>query len=226
MSVVASSPMMRPEAFDGPGAFGRGEARPGVMTVNGAIAKAAVLLALCVATAVGSWVLVSGAHELMLPFLFGGLIVGAVTSLVMIFKPAVSPFLAPVYALSEGVFIGAVSLVYATASVGTKVGGATGANIVASAAIGTFAILGVMLGLYKVGLVRVTGTFLRVMYVCGAAIGVYLLVMLGMALFGVTPGVLLDGPLAIVICAAILLYASFCLVLDFNFIEEGAAQGA
>jgi uncharacterized YccA/Bax inhibitor family protein len=146
--------------------------------------------------------------------------------LIMIFKPEASPFVAPIYAVSEGAFVGAISLVYATASVGTKVGGATGQGIVATAALGTFAILGLMLGLYKVGLIRAGALFTRVMIVAGAGIGLYALAMIVMSVTGTMPAALVTGPLAIVICVGILVYASFCLILDFAFIEEGASNGA
>ncbi|MFT3686973.1 MAG: Bax inhibitor-1/YccA family protein [Phycisphaerales bacterium] len=227
MNLATSSPMMKPEVFQGGGAFGgRAEATPGVMTVNGAITKTAILLGICVVTAVGSWVLASTTAGAVMPLLWGGLIAGFVSFLIMSFKPESSPFVAPIYAVSEGAFVGAVSLLYATAMQGTKVGGATGGGIVATAALGTFAILGLMLGLYKVGLIRAGALFTRVMIVAGAGIALYAVATIVMAVTGMMPAALQTGPLAIAICVGILVYASFCLILDFAFIEEGAANGA
>jgi uncharacterized YccA/Bax inhibitor family protein len=64
------------------------------------------------------------------------------------------------------------------------------------------------------------------MLVVGGAVCLYFVVMMGLSLFGATPGALMSGPLAIGITAAILIYAAFLLILDFDMIEQGAAEGA
>ena len=226
MAIATSSPMMRPEVFEGRGAFAAGGMRSSAMTVSGTINATAILLSLCLASAIGSWVLVKATPTLMVPIWLGGMVVGLICALVSFFKPQTSPYVGPVYAVAKGAFVGAISLFYAAEAVNTKLGGATGANIVTSAAIATFAILGVMLGLYKVGAIRAGEKFKAIMLVCGCAIGLYGIVVLGMFLFGVAPSFLFSGPIAIAITAAILVYASFCLILDFDFIEQGAASGA
>jgi uncharacterized YccA/Bax inhibitor family protein len=226
MAFTTSSPMMRPELFEGRGSFARAQERSDTMTVSGTINATAILLALCVASATGSWMLIAQNAGLVLPVMLGGFGVGLVAAIVMFFKPSASVVLGPLYALGEGAMLGGLSLFYAEMSRGTKLGGATGANIVVTAAIATFAILGVMLGLYKLGFIRADGKFKAVMLVCGAAIGVYALVVLGMMMFGSAPAFLFSGPIAIGITSIILVYASFCLILDFDFIEQGAASGA
>ena len=226
MAIQTSSPMMRPEVFEGRGAYAQAGDRASVMTVGGTINATAIMLALCVASALGAWMLVESTPTLAMPVWIGGLGVGLICGLVMYFKPASSPYVGPVYAIGEGAFVGAISLFYAAASAGTKVGGATGANIVATAALATFAILGVMLGLYKLGVITAGAKFKAVMMVCGGAIMLYSLVVMGMWMFGVAPAALFSGPIAIAITAIILVYASFCLILDFDFIEHGAASGA
>jgi uncharacterized YccA/Bax inhibitor family protein len=40
------------------------------------------------------------------------------------------------------------------------------------------------------------------------------------------PQSLIGGPLAIGIAVAITVYAALCLIMDFDFVEQGAANGA
>jgi uncharacterized YccA/Bax inhibitor family protein len=227
MGFAVSSPAMKPELFQGRGSYGRAAAADqNVMTVSGTVNATGILLALCVASATGTWILIQSQPGLAFAGLIASLLVGLVCSLIMLFKPSASPVIAPIYGVSEGVFVGAISWVYALQAAHTKLGGATGANIIAAAAIGTFSVLGVMLALYKFNIIRATARLKAVMLVCGLAIGLFYLVTLVMRLAGVMPSFLLSGPIAIAITAAILLYASYCLILDFDYIEEGAATGA
>jgi len=229
MAFGSPSALMKPELFQAQGGavFGdTAKARPDVMTVGGAVNATSILLALCIASALGGWLLVSSVPGVGLIAAIGGLVVAAICGIVMWFKPAASPFAAPVYALAEGLLVGAVSWVYAQMAVDTKIGGATGTGIVMSASIATFAVLGVMLCLYKMRIIRATAKFKAVMLVVGGAIAVFCLVSLGLSLFGVRPAALVSGPIAIGITAVILVWAAFALILDFDMIEVGAAEGA
>src|SRR5262245_40298887 len=80
-----------------------------VMTMMGAVGKTGVLLALTVAAAVFSWIHIEKNPAVIMPYVWGGLIAGLVLSLVIMFKPASAPFTAPLYALAEGLFLGAFS---------------------------------------------------------------------------------------------------------------------
>lgn len=231
MAFGSPSALMKPELFQGRGgaAFGATAAtaaRPNVMTVGGAVNATGIMLSLCVASAMGSWLLVKSFEGIGLIAALGGLVVALICGVVMWFKPTASPVAAPVYALGEGLVIGAISFMYAEMAAGTKVGGVTGTGIVTSASIATFAVLGVMLCLYKMGVIKATAKFRAVMLVVGGAVCLYCVVMMGLSLFGATPAALISGPMAIGVTAAILIYAAFLLILDFDMIEQGAAEGA
>lgn len=225
-----SNPVFKPELFDGSagsGSWGKDlAAKANSMTIGGTVNATFVLLLACIGSALGSWILVQGGTVPAIAVLLIGGLGGLVLSLIMLFKPVSAKYLAVPFALAEGMFLGAISLMYAEQAAGTKFGGKTGTMIVANSAICTFATLGAMLGLYKAGLIRATEKFKSVMAICGVAILLYFLATLGMSLFGVMPKGLLGGPLAIGIAVAILVYAAFCLILDFDFVEQGAANAA
>ena len=79
----------------------------GRMTVQGAISKSFILAAILL---VGAAIGFSMPSPLMV---WGGAIGGLVLVLIMSFKPQLSPSLAPLYAALEGLFLGAISFVYA-----------------------------------------------------------------------------------------------------------------
>lgn len=222
----SSSPAMKPELFVGGGSWADAQARQSTMTVGGTVNKAFTCLSLCVLAATGSWALVDKTPSLALPVLLGCGIAAFIVALVTMAKPNAAFVTAPLYAVLQGGFVGAVSLYYAYAMAGTKVGGATGNMVVVNAALITFAIMGAMLGLYKLGIITATRRFKAVMAVIGAGIAVYSLVMLGLSLFGVNVGMFYTGPIGVVIAVGILVFSAFCLIVDFGMIEEGVAHGA
>ena len=89
--------------------------RPQVMTVSGTITATGVLLVLLIASATAGWMATDdlGDGRVALPVLaIGGILVGFVCAIVVHFKPLWSKVLAPVYAIAEGFFLGAISKAY------------------------------------------------------------------------------------------------------------------
>ncbi len=87
-----------------------------VMTLNGTANKTGLLLLLTVLTAAFAWSQsvdeygqISGSASL---YAIGGAIGGLVLALITIFKKEWSPVTAPMYALVEGLFLGAVSALF------------------------------------------------------------------------------------------------------------------
>ena len=74
-----------------------------VMTVNGAVNKSLILGVILMATASISWTMPSPI------FLWGGLIGGIICVLVSTFRPQYSAITAPLYAVFEGLCLGALS---------------------------------------------------------------------------------------------------------------------
>ncbi len=203
----------------------------GVMTAKGAYDKAMLLFALLVGTATATWYMVS-AGMAPLAGLVGilGLVVGVICGLVIYFKPSAAPIAAPVYALSEGLFLGFISSVIN----GAMVAGATAdtpnkyAGIVPGAVILTFAVFALMLGLYRTGVIRPTQKFVMFMTVAIGSICLIYLVNLVMVLFGMGGIPFIKGSSAISIGFSVIVVAiaGLSLILDFGMIDSAEAEGA
>lgn len=181
------------------------------MTVAGAVNKTLVLAGLMLVTALYAFYNPSSL------FMWGGAIGGLILVLVMSFKTHLSPTLAPVYALLEGLFVGSISAIYA----------ATFAGIVPQAIGLTMALLFMMLFIYKAGLIKVNQKFRTgVMMATGAIMLMYLLSwVLGM--FGMNlPFLHEGGMIGIGISVVIIGVASLNLLLDFDGFERGAQYRA
>ncbi len=82
------------------------------MTARGAINKFAFLFLMVIAGAGFTWHLYSqGKQETMMPLMITGVIGGLITALVIIFKRTWAPYLAPLYGLLQGLFLGAISAI-------------------------------------------------------------------------------------------------------------------
>lgn len=191
----------------------------GTMTVQGTVNRALFLLLLVVA---GGFTIWNRAYSdpmsgIVSVGIWGGLLGGMVMGLITAFKPAASPITAPIYALLQGVFLGALTSIFERAYPGIAV----------QAVVLTFATCFGMLGLYKAGVLRATPAFRRGVFAATAAIGLVYLASIVLRLFGIQMPFLHDaGPIGIGISLVIVTVAALNLVLDFDLIEQGAAQGA
>lgn len=111
----------KPQTIPG---FGQGSK---TMTIAGTVNAAFILVSLCAASAIGSWMMLTskGASDVAMPVVLGSFLGGLLTSVIMFFSPRTAPFVSPVYAICEGILLGAISLVVA-ARVGGPSGPATG----------------------------------------------------------------------------------------------------
>lgn len=188
----------------------------GTMTIKGTVNRTFILLLLLLATFVYSWnQFLSNPDGAMLLILVGA-IGGLVVALITIFVPKVSPFTAPLYALLEGLFLGAVSAQYEV-----QYGG-----IVFQAVLLTIGVLLSLLLAYKSGFIKVTQNFrLGVVAATGGIFIVYLISFIG-GFFGFEiPHLHEATPLGIGISVVIVIIAALNLVLDFDFIENAANKG-
>jgi uncharacterized YccA/Bax inhibitor family protein len=182
------------------------------MTVGGAVNKSLIMGALLLITSLYSF-----ANPSPL-FLWGGAIGGLVLVLVMSFKRHLSPTLAPIYALLEGLFVGSVTAMYAAGF---------GAGIVFQAVLLTMALLFMMLFVYKAGLIKVTQKFRTgIMMATGGIMLVYL-INIGLSFFGINMPFLHEGGMiGIGISLFIIGIATLNLLLDFDSFERAAAMRA
>jgi uncharacterized YccA/Bax inhibitor family protein len=186
------------------------------MTINGTVNKAFITLVILLGSAFASWMMFFNGQE-VLPLAYGGLIVGFILALVISFKPVAAPYLVPIYAVAEGLFLGALSATYESLYNG----------ITLQAALLTMAVFIALLVAYKTRLIKATENFkLGVVAATGGIMIMYLLSFV-LGFFGISIPYLHDNSLiGIGISVVIVIVAALNLVLDFDFIEGGAERGA
>lgn len=217
------------------GADARG-ARPNTMTIAGTANAAMILVGICAAAGIGTWMFLEANAAMMFPVLFVGCIVSLILSLVISFKPPTAPVLAPVYAVTKGAFLGSVSLMVATYFV-PPIEGHPGAQtgIIFQAIVLTFGILFSLLAAFRAGLVRIGETMKMCML--AALGGVFLLFIVGLLInliggYGTFPmfhemfGFGQAGLIGIGFSVFMVVLASLFLVWDFQIIETGVKSGA
>jgi uncharacterized YccA/Bax inhibitor family protein len=81
------------------------------MTVRGTLNKFGFLFLMVMGTAFYSWKEFNGGGNVV-PLIWTGVIGGLIVAIVITFKKEWAPYLAPAYALLEGLFLGAISAIY------------------------------------------------------------------------------------------------------------------
>lgn len=184
------------------------------MSLSGTINKSFILFLLLSASAMVIWWLTFNGMNPLLPAI-GGAIIGFVLVLISVFKPEYSGYLAPGYALFEGLFIGGISAIFETQYPGIVIQ-AVGATLV------TFLIC---LGLYKYQIVKVTEKFKSVVIAATLAIATYYLVSWLFSLFtSFVPVHYGSSLMSIGISVFVIIIAALNLFLDFDQIEKGVER--
>jgi uncharacterized YccA/Bax inhibitor family protein len=144
--------------------------------------------------------------------------IGLILALVNIFKKTVSPFLSPVYAFSEGLILGVLSLYFERSYPG----------IVVNAILLTVCVLFCMLAAYKSGILRATPLFTKVVVLSTLAIAVVYVIDILLNLFaaGSVPYLHDSSFIGIAISLFVVAIASLNLIIDFDLIEKASLSGA
>jgi uncharacterized YccA/Bax inhibitor family protein len=197
-----------------------GLARTGeAMTIQGTVNKTGLLLILLLIPAFWVWdkffttmnpASVSG-------WMMLGIIGGLIFAFITIFRKTAAPVTAPIYAILEGLALGGISSVFEAQFPG----------IVIQAVGLTFGTLFCLLMAYRSGLIKATENFkLGVVAATGGIFVVYLFSFI-LGFFGINiPYINESGLIGIGFSLFVVVVAALNLVLDFDFIEKGAAQGA
>ena len=189
------------------------------MTISGTVNKTAMMLAFLCITAIYTWREFYATQEVakVLPFVWTGVIGGFITAMVIIFKKTWAPALAPLYALLQGLVVGGVSAIFELAYPG----------IVIQAVGLTFGTLACLLMAYKSGLIKATENFKLGVVAATGGIALLYLVNIVMSMFGKPIGFIHEsGTFGILFSGFVVVIAALNLVLDFDFIEQGAEHGA
>jgi uncharacterized YccA/Bax inhibitor family protein len=190
------------------------------MTMQGTMNKTGLLMLLVLAGAYYTWTAFAKGQNVQM-FMFGGAIGGFVVALITVFKKEWSAYTAPAYALLQGLFLGAISAYYNMAFAENM------PNIITNA-VGLTVSIGIgMFLLYHFRVIKVTEKFRSIIFMATAGIAIFYLVVIVSRLFGANMPFMHDSsPLGIGISLFIIGIASLNLLLDFDMIEQGAAQGA
>jgi len=209
-----SNPTLNDSVFSG---YGRAISAGDAMTVQGTVNKAGVLLLLVLLSASWTWRMYYTAADSMGVWVLGGAIGGFIVALVTVFKKQWAGVTAPLYALLEGLVLGGISSFMEGRYPG----------IVIQAVGLTFGTLFGLLFAYRSGLIKATENFkLGVVAATGGIALVYIATMV-LGMFNIRmPYIHESGLIGIGFSLFVVVVAALNLVLDFNFIENGAAQGA
>ena len=182
------------------------------MTLSGTVNKTGISLLLVIISAGYTWGN-PGMHIMMIP---AG-IVGFILALVTVFKPTVGHITVPAYAVAQGILLGVISMYF----------NAMYPGIVVQAVFLTFGTLGALLLAYKSGLIAATENFKLGIAAATGGIAILYLINFIMSFFGSGIGIISsNNNMGILFSGFVVVIAALNLVLDFDFIEEGAEMGA
>ena len=194
------------------------------MTVDSVVQKTAFSLGAVIVAAAATWFLTTDITTETTAEDLGGLyaaaslgaLVAFALSMVNSFKRVISPALVMAFAVAEGIALGAISKIF-----DAQFGG----GIVTQAVIGTFAAFARTLAAYKFFDIKVGQKFR--MFVMAAVFGMIGLSLMELVLgmFSAEIGLFGLGGLGLLTAVAGLVLGVFMLILDFDFVEYGVANG-
>lgn len=193
--------------------------REDVMSIQGTVNKTVWLFLLTLIAASWTWTLylTAASVDAVMPWVIGGVVGGLIAAIVTVVKKNWAAVTAPIYSILEGLFLGGLSSILEAQFPG----------IVIQAVGLTFGILFFLLMVYKTGLIKASENFK--LGVAAATGGIFLIYLVSIILgfFGGTiPYIHESGLIGIGFSLFVVVIAALNLVLDFDFIESGAASGA
>jgi uncharacterized YccA/Bax inhibitor family protein len=191
-----------------------------VMTVRGTLNKFGFLFLMVMGTAFYAWKEFAEGGNVQ-PMIWTGAIGGLIVALIITFKKEWAPFLAPAYALLEGLFVGAISAYYNFVF-------AEKAPFIIITAVGlTFGTAIAMYLLYAARIIRATQKFKAIIFTATVGIAIFYLITMVMRMFGMDVPFIHEGStFGIIFSLFVVAIAALNLILDFDMIEQGAESGA
>ena len=184
------------------------------MSIEGTAEKTGILLGITILTALFTAFSMPTSAPLMILGFLGGFI----TAMVVIFSRSTNPVLICLYAAFEGMALGGLTWLY------ESIPGLEGIGIVA--ALLTFGILGVMLTIYRMGLIHWDeNTRIAITSAVVGILVIYIVSIIG-SFAGFSLPFMEPGPWGIAFSLFVVGIASFCLAADFDFIERGVLSGS
>ncbi|TNE43853.1 MAG: Bax inhibitor-1/YccA family protein [Deltaproteobacteria bacterium] len=204
-------------------------------TMSGVVNKTSFLVMIALIAGAGGYTLAFMFPSAIMISFIASLIIGLGFTFYLAGNPEASPRLAPIYAVVEGIFLGAFTAV-ADAYLG-RAGLAVAGGVGIQALIITASCVGSMLVLYRTGILKPTRTFVAIVQTLTMAVFVTYLVSFLFSMFSSNPLPLLSpfssasasgssAWIGLAINGAILLLASAWLIIDFKMVEENVEAGA
>jgi len=185
--------------------------RQDAMTLDGTVNKIGILFLLLLVGASISW------YQPSQLFIWLGALGGFIVAIVTVFKKEWSPVTAPLYSVLEGLFLGAISVMYANMYEG----------IVFNAVALTLGIFAAMLMIYRSGLIEVTQKFRMGIIAATGGIALVYLASIVLGFFGINVSLVTgSGMFGIGFSLIVVVVAALNLVLDFDLIERGVEANA
>ena len=181
------------------------------MTVNGTINKSLILILITLASAIFSFYYI---HSPLFIVLTGA--IGAVIMVILFVwvyvnynNPKIIKYLSPIYAIVEGLSIGAISQIFESSYEG----------IVSQALFMTFGIFLIMFLIYKYRIIEVTSKFKVVIISTTLGIAIFYFISFILAISGIYLPTFKSGAVGIGFSLFVGTVASLNLLLDFDMIE-------
>ncbi len=210
LSLRSGNPALRADTFQRYGSLSASE----TMTINGTVNKTALSLLLVMLSASWTWQMQPGESTGLM--ILGG-IGGFIAALVTMFNKKIAQYTVPIYAILQGLFLGGISKFFEMQYPG----------IVNQAVFLTFGTLGALLLAYKSGVIKATENFKLGVFAATGGIAFLYLISFIMSFFGSGIGFIHNNStFGILFSFGVVIIAALNLVLDFDFIEEGAEKGA
>jgi uncharacterized YccA/Bax inhibitor family protein len=204
-----------------PGTPPQAPASTGPMTIDSVVQKTGITLGVVIVTALATWILTPDVDaNADLGPLIAAVTIGSLgafaLSMVNSFKRIISPALVLAFAALEGVALGGLSKLFDAQF---------GEGVVSGAVIGTFAAFAGTLTAYKVLNIKVGDKFRK--FVVAAVFGMIGLSLMELVLsaFNAEIGLFGVSGLGMVTAVAGLVLGVFMLIMDFDFVEQGVANG-
>ncbi len=211
-----SNPALNAKTFTG---FGSTTDVAHGMSIQGTVNKTILLLLIALLAAGWTWNLyyATGNADAVKWWVISGAFGGLVVAIVTIYKKQWASVTAPIYALFEGFLLGGISAIFE----------AQFPRIVIQAVSLTYGIFFCLLLAYKSRLLQATQNFKLGVVSATGGIALFYLAAFFLGLFGIQiPFIHESGVIGIGFSLIVVIIAALNLVLDFDFIESGAAQGA
>jgi uncharacterized YccA/Bax inhibitor family protein len=216
LAIRSSNPALGADTFRA-STFANRASGSDVMTIGGTVNKTGIALVVLMATAAWTWNLGRSGNPAVGGLTMVGVIGGFIAAIVTTFKKTWAPATTPVYAAFEGLALGGISVAFETRYPG----------LVGQAVFLTFGTLGALLLAYRSGLVKATENFKLGVFAATGGIALVYFVGFIMSFFGSgIPLIHGGGMVGIGFSLFVVGIAALNLVLDFDFIEQGAAAGA